>query len=628
MKKSRRRIFAFCLAAAVLAGGVTAAAAPPEQPESDIQQIMSLLNVMHGYPNGDFGLGDRLTRAQFSKMCIALSPMRDQVASGSLISPFKDVPYTHWAASYIRAASLAGYMRGYPNGTFGPDRTLTVEEAVTVALRLLGYTASDLTGPYPQTQLSLAARLELTAAIDATRGHVITRGEAMTLLYTLLDTPQKQGGKLVATLGYQSVVLDEMLADKFEGPVTLGESPDASLRALGLNPAALSLQKDGSTAAVSALRPYDILYHVPGYQVARAYSTRVTGLYEKALPNRDAPAQVVVDGATYTLETDEAKALLSVTGSFRPGETVTLLMGREGVADVIPGGADDQHYIGIITAAETRSVTDAAGAVSQRRFVTVLLDTGETRELPAERDWSDSISLAVQVRYEDGTPRVQTLTRYNSGAPGLFDLAAGQLGTRTLSPEIIILERANKTGRLVLPQRLDGVRLTSMQVYYLGVDAQGRVNRLVLDAATGDHLSFGLLLSKTELPGTGVNVSAAYQYDIAGRRATATVKALFPVSYGPCHFSFAADGTLDDIQKLSAVDGTVSNLSRQYLDTAAGARHRVADDVTVYVYAQDKGGTYVLGTLTQALSHPLSKVEAYYDKPLAEAGCVRIIILR
>ncbi|MDR0381074.1 MAG: S-layer homology domain-containing protein [Oscillospiraceae bacterium] len=625
MKKSRRRILALCLAAAVLAGGVTAAAAPPEQPESDIRQIMSLLGVMHGYPNGDFGLGDSLTRAQFSKMCVALSPMRDQVASSSLTSPFKDVPHTHWAASYIRAVSLAGYMRGYPNGTFGPDRTLTVEEAVTVALRLLGYTASDLTGPYPQTQLSLADRLELTAKIDATRGHVITRGDAMTLLYTLLDTPQKQGGKLIITLGYQSVVLDEMLADKFEGPVTLGTSPDAGLRALGLDPAALSLKKDGASAAPSALRPYDILYHVPGYQVARAYSARVTGLYEKALPNRDAPAQVVVDGATYTLETDEAKALLSVTGSFRPGETVTLLMGREGVADVIPGGADDQRYIGIVTAAETRSVTDAAGVVSQRRFVTMLLDTGESREVLAERDWSDSVGLAVQVRYEDGTPKIQTLMRYNSGTPGLFDLAAGRLGNRTLSPDLIVMERANKTGRIVLPQRLDGVRLTSGQVYYLGVDAQGRVDRLVLDTATDDHLSYGLLISKTEAPGVGLNISATYQYDIAGRRAAATLKTIFPINSGPCRFSFAADGTLDDIQKLLTVDGAVSDLSRQYLSTAAGARHRIADDVSVYV---SNKGSYLFGTLTQALSHPLTQVDAYYDKPLAEAGCVRVIILR
>ncbi|MDR0671816.1 MAG: S-layer homology domain-containing protein [Oscillospiraceae bacterium] len=624
MKKSRGKILALCLAAAVLAGGVTAAAAPPDQSESDIRQIMSLLNVMHGYPNGDFGLGDSLTRAQFSKMCIALSPMRDQVASSSLTSPFKDVPHTHWAASYVRAASLAGYMRGYPNGTFGPDRTLTVEEAVTVALRLLGYTSSDLTGPYPQTQLGLAARLELTAEIDATRGHVITRGEAMTLLYTLLDTAQKQGGKLITTLGYQSVVLDEMLSDKFEGPVTLGVSPDASLRALGLDPAALSLQKDGASAAPSALRPYDILYHVPGYQVARAYSTRVTGLYEKALPNRDAPAQVVVGGATYALETDGAKALLSVTGSFRPGETVTLLMGRDGVADVIPGGADDQRYIGIITAAETRSVTDAAGVVSQRRFATVLLDTGEAQELLAERDWSDSIGLAVQVHYEDGTPKIQTLLRYNGGAPGLFDLAAGRLGTRTLSPDIIILERADKTGRIVLPQRLDGVRLASQQVSYLGVDAQGRVDRLVLDTATGDHLSYGLLISKEE-SGAGLNISVTYQYDIAGRRATAVLKTSFPINSGPCLFRFAGDAMLDDIQKLSAAEGSVANLSRQYLDTAAGARHRVADDVAVYV--QDSG-KYLLSSLTQALSHPVSQIEAYYDKPLTEAGCVRVILLR
>lgn len=51
------------------------------------------------------------------------------------LTTFSDVPAGHWAEKYIAAVQEAGYMTGYPDGTFGLGKPVTREElAVVVAL--------------------------------------------------------------------------------------------------------------------------------------------------------------------------------------------------------------------------------------------------------------------------------------------------------------------------------------------------------------------------------------------------------------------------------------------------------------------------------------------------------------
>ena len=38
---------------------------------------------------------------------------------------FKDVPNNYWGSEVIQKATQAGFLAGYPNGTFAPDRNIT-----------------------------------------------------------------------------------------------------------------------------------------------------------------------------------------------------------------------------------------------------------------------------------------------------------------------------------------------------------------------------------------------------------------------------------------------------------------------------------------------------------------------
>ena len=57
----------------------------------------------------------------------------------ALANPFVDVPLTHWAYDAVQVLAAKGVVIGYPDGTFGGQRTLTRYEFAEATARLLAY---------------------------------------------------------------------------------------------------------------------------------------------------------------------------------------------------------------------------------------------------------------------------------------------------------------------------------------------------------------------------------------------------------------------------------------------------------------------------------------------------------
>jgi hypothetical protein len=107
--KMMKTVLGFVLALC-LTFPLTTPAAAAEQ--SEVLQVLALLGVMNGDENGNLNLSNSVTRAQFAKMCIAASPMKEQGQYPTGLSPFPDVPASHWASGYITAARDAEGMDG------------------------------------------------------------------------------------------------------------------------------------------------------------------------------------------------------------------------------------------------------------------------------------------------------------------------------------------------------------------------------------------------------------------------------------------------------------------------------------------------------------------------------------
>ena len=106
--------------------------------------ILKELEIMVGDANGEMRWNDTVTRAEFTKVATMISSYRKSIALNQKTSPFSDVPYKHWAVGYIRAGVDNGIINGYPDSTFKPEKEVLYEEALTILLKILGYTDADV----------------------------------------------------------------------------------------------------------------------------------------------------------------------------------------------------------------------------------------------------------------------------------------------------------------------------------------------------------------------------------------------------------------------------------------------------------------------------------------------------
>lgn len=95
--------------------------------------IQNLMNkgMVAGYLDGTFRPDKAVTRAEFMSM---VNKAFNLEPKGSIL--FKDVTETDWYYDTVRAASHAGYIGGYPDGSIKPDRPLCRQEAAAILIKI------------------------------------------------------------------------------------------------------------------------------------------------------------------------------------------------------------------------------------------------------------------------------------------------------------------------------------------------------------------------------------------------------------------------------------------------------------------------------------------------------------
>ena len=98
---------------------------------------MSKLGMVKGYPDGNFMPRAAITRAEFAAMATRFA----DISAGS--KTFTDVSQDHWAYDVIQKAAEAGWISGYPDGSFKPDQPITRAEVVAITNRMLNRFADE-----------------------------------------------------------------------------------------------------------------------------------------------------------------------------------------------------------------------------------------------------------------------------------------------------------------------------------------------------------------------------------------------------------------------------------------------------------------------------------------------------
>lgn len=223
----KRRILSLLLAACMSVSLLTlSAAASVAVSFNDIgdhttavaAECLRLLGAMDGYGGGTFNPEGQVTRAQFCKMAtFVIKDGESQLSRYRTVTVFPDVKPSHWAAPYINLASDASrgatgedkvdnsIIKGFMDGKFHPERVVTVGQAVTILMRLLGYTDADMGGIWPDGYMAAASTVGLTDGLSTVASNPLTRAAAARLFVNLLRSDAKGGGSYGASIAASSV---------------------------------------------------------------------------------------------------------------------------------------------------------------------------------------------------------------------------------------------------------------------------------------------------------------------------------------------------------------------------------------------------------------------------------------
>lgn len=717
--------------------------------------ILKLLNIMVGDANGDMRWDDNVTRAEFTKVAMTISNFRKSIPASQKTSPFADVPYKHWASSFIRVGVDNGIVNGYPDSTFRPDNDVVYEEALTILLKILGYSDSDFGGSYPYGQYSLANNIDLTEDVDANLGDVLTRKQVADLLINALETNFKGASVspyanfdvakiedvilLATSKEDESVPVDKILTSvgtyKFDidlsnkvnskGTIILKDNDtiiyfnadnssaieeyavysvlsdgivtykngDFSQLTIGDNTVTylnnkpstfgavkVSLEmgdlisvvrtntgeidylsilkgdfegpfiyatdlllaskigdineylilKNGNEITPEELDKNDVYYFYQNLKILMAYDLKVTGVYNSASPNQDAPATIDVSGKVYEIESAEAFKDLSSTGKYKYGDTITLLLGKDKkVAGVLSSDSVVGKNVGYLIDAGTKTYeTDNHKQVTEY-YITVLNPDGQSETYKAKRDYSSNLHSVIEVKFDGDKAEITRLRDTGVKVSGAFNAEAWTFGKYAVSKNIKILDVSTTSSsdsalyEVVTPQRLDGASISEGSILYCEVNEKNAITKLILKGVTGDYYSYGYV---TKVDKNSEMMMGTYKYTFDGSIKTHTSQgSVYGVNAGPAKITIGEMG-IEGMQNISKISGNVSEINNTFV-TVGNNHYLLADNVKIFYrnYEWD----YMLLTMEdisgEDSDYQISGV--YHDKSSKSGGRVRVIVV-
>lgn len=607
------------------AGNTTAEKTTPTYDPLLARRVLTAMGVVSSSQTTTAGLKKQVTRQQFAKMLVQLSPYKNKVGTTVKTSMYSDVKKTSAYAPYIRIAVKNGWMKGDLKGKFRPKQAVTLQESVSAVLAMLGYSDSDFQGNLSSAKMSFYKAQKLNKNIKKKAKNKMTYGDMCCLLYNMLVTADKNGTIYGRTLGYAldangDVAYLPLVYDELDGPVIAGADWHSQIP---FNTAKSTIYIDGSKSTADNIHEYDVLYYSKKLNSIFVYQDRVTGRLNGVSPDRYTPNAVTVAGTSYTLADQTLAYEVSAMGSYEIGDYVTLLLGRDGTVIGMGNAEKLNSFIGGIVLSKTEKVSDDKNSTEVKKYITMLDTLGETHEYEVEDLTKFSERTPVEISFDNGKPVVNkvSLNRLN----GVVSSDAGTFAGYRLSESIRILEYdSSGSYNRVKRNRLAGLTINASNILYYHVNADKEITDLIVRGVTGDNYKYGILIAANEITNVQtMTFMGTYSYQIGSQTGVATSNGqTFGMQgyTGPAQFAFAGDGTVTGIKTLGSV--SVTSITKTEVSNGKYA-FTLADDVGVYL---KKGSTYYETELSKVMSLSNYELTAYYDGTVG--GRVRVIVAK
>lgn len=643
----KKRILTLLLTMIMLATTLVVSAAAAEVNRfSDVKdrntetavETLRLMGVLDGYGDGTFRPDGILTRAQFCKMAAYITDSEAELGRYRTITVFPDVKPSHWAISYINlAAKGKGIIAGYPDGTFQPNRTLTMGHAVTILLRLLDYKDEEVGGVWPDSYMAVADMIGLTDGLPTNGNAPLTRAQAAKLFMNLLDTEKKSGGTLY-TLSKETEL---RAVDGGTGKLKTADATydmvhpvsstslvgargyavlNASGKALTFLPiisgnggtasVAIVLSADHSTAGFSELagsntyalyknglpitsadlRKNDVASYYPATNSIRVCDTRVSVYYESCEPSPSAPARLKVLGGTEFSVLPSAMASLA---EFKPGQQMTLLL-----------TADGQVAAAVSNKSTSSTRGNAVGLVEDDGTIQLLCgSTMIPLAIKADAEYSGQV-----VRISSSQKNTVNLSVLSGSVSGSLNIAEKTLGGKKLTDNAMIFDFGQQ---ISLSDLTSGV-ISASDITYARVNWAGEIDLVVLHVGTGGNVLYGWAAVRKTTVGTDTITTVEI---ISGNKRTGEIETAYGIDRSGYVEATMKDGKFMKIQSLSCLKNVSNDVwVGSNLVVHAGRSYTLAKDLLCF---NADSGEWI--TLEQA--------QAYSDSAdlYVKDGVVRII---
>ncbi|WP_027400295.1 S-layer homology domain-containing protein [Anaerovorax odorimutans] len=156
----------------------------------DAIQVNYDLGIVTGNPDGTYLPEKAVTRAEFAALITRALAIPDSALAGYKNTKFKDTVGYGWAVPYLGFCESKGIILGDGNGNAMPGRTINTNEAMTMALRAIGYTANsaELVGTWPSNYVTVAQNNSMYD--DVAKVTNVDKANAAQIIYNAL-TVQK-----------------------------------------------------------------------------------------------------------------------------------------------------------------------------------------------------------------------------------------------------------------------------------------------------------------------------------------------------------------------------------------------------------------------------------------------------
>ncbi|OQB15971.1 MAG: Cell surface protein precursor [Firmicutes bacterium ADurb.Bin193] len=762
----RRKLTAFILAMAVFLQAVAFAAFSDIDPKSYYAEAVDRLSdygVLSGKGEGVFDPDAGLTRAEMAKIATVVSGKEGEAAASYGTSLYSDMDGSYWASGYITVAAKNNLILGYPDGTYIPEKRLSFAEAVTVVLRLLGYSNQVLGDNWPEAYTAKAAELSLTQGMSYGDYDGITRADMAVILDRALLTDVAQTNtKLIEKMKYtitnecivlatnsenknllsdevsttigsykvlndivksyvtkkvklvlnrdqkavnvipisqkgkeiivQSVVGNEMaytengvassmkigdnsivyyqgakrtfadVSSKVEtgmtmavyfsddggydyavikdfemlGPFVITADFKGNETSVGgypfTDPASLRVIRDGYESSLTQIKAYDVVYYNSVSNILYSYCDKVSGVYEKALPNKAGVSKIVLSGVEYDIETQNAVKLLGeYPGSYKINDYMTLLLGRDGrvVSAVNMTSADLTSY-GIILSSFERKNEDTGIMENYLKAFTI---SGIVQEFRTDRDYRSYRGRVIEYKFTDGIliPRILTAQKIS----GKIDFDANRIGRYWFAKDAKIVdllyspaidESGEAVAKIINLSDITIPSLNEAHVVHAETDSVfGDIQFIVLNNVTHGAYKYGIVTGRSA-EAKDMRTSSTYKLLIDGTEKSYSQSKVFSPKEGDAVMVNIQNNSLVSLLPLAEVvtNGAFSAIDAQRVKIGKES-YKLASDVQIYLYKDFK---YTKISLDDIDSFKIQFARPFIDRPLTNGGLVRVLIVQ